>query len=97
LLPAVASAELEVRSDDDFARMRLLEVLIVLELLSSEKNARRKDVALSFNTIGDSLNTTPAHDLAVVESLLLPVSVSEKEHVTSSTAVSAKTDLLSEK
>lgn len=95
--PAAAFAELGARSDDDSARMPLLEVLTVLELLSSEKNAHLKVAALSFSTTGDRSNTTPARDHAAVESPLRLVSVSEKEHATSSTVASARKALLSEK
>jgi hypothetical protein len=57
----------------------------------------RKVAALSSSTTGDRSNTTPARDLAAVESPLRPVSVSEKAHVTSSTEASARKALLSKK
>lgn len=57
----------------------------------------RKVAALSSSTTGDRSNTTPARDLAAVESPLRLVSVSEKEHVTLPTVASARKALLSEK
>jgi len=92
----VASAGLQVRSDDDFAKMLLLEALTVLERLSSEKNARRKGAALQIMN-GASSSTIPAQNHAVAVLLSRLDGVSEKGRVMSSTVASAMTDLRSEK
>lgn len=86
----MASAGLEVRKDDDFAKMQLLAVLAVLELLSSVKNARRKGAALSNSTTGVSSSTIPAQDHAGAELLSPADSASKKEHVTLSSVAFAR-------